>query len=144
MAQTVAEKVLTNLGVLRYSVNTDDPDGKHVYRVAIGDCWERVPKCNHKDTILAKAIDGALRCALGFFLPGEETIIVSYSASVKTNDSGCEYQVRLQLEDDTKLQATAPNEGLAIFGALWSYYRPNIPLMGALGQLIKSVRFTSR
>ena len=125
------------LGNLHCRVESADCNGFDVHRVFLEDCWRREAgfRFGHRD--LAKAMDGALRQAFGVFTPEAQTIIETYALNGQADNGRAFYQVTLRLIDGKEISASAGSEGLAVFGALWQYYRSAYPQaeISALGNL---------
>lgn len=132
-----------NLGRLQTWFDTSDPEGRLVYRARLEDVWEKGMGFSYHDPILARAIDGALRQALGLFSKDEKTIVTTYRFECPLSDNGkVFYRVFLNLADGTEISGQHLIEGLAIFCALWNHYQtmPEIKekmiLMGTLGSMV--------
>jgi len=135
---------MNTLGTMKCWTTTADPCGDHVYRVQFFDCFEPQREQSHHDTNLAKAVDGALRKFFGFYTEEEQTIVAAYWSSCRSGNGCVKYQVRIKLNSNTKLSASAPSEGMAIFIALWRHYLSHESklegcLAGTLGRQAKAL-----
>ena len=135
------------LGDLRCSVRSDDPDGDNIHRVFIGDCWRREQGFGHYSPNLAKAVDGALRKTFPGLIDEAETIVDTHSSICPASNGQSCYKVVIQLVDGQEISASAGSEGLALFGALWAYYKGAYPqaktqVLGNLRTQLETVKLS--